>query len=157
LEQVPLAGFWMKVADLVVRYPVRILALCVIALTPLAVIEARTKPNYSQLADLNPDQDSVGGAKAAQRYFAVGELRPTTLLIHHPNIDFRSETGRKKVGDLTRQLVQVRSVAEVRSIAQPLGKPPVPDSEKSTIERYMDRAIKPAVDARYVSMNPISK
>ena len=157
LEQVPLAGFWMMVADLVVKYPVRILALCVIALTPLAVVGARTKPNYSQLADLNPDQDSVVGAKIVQRYFAVGELSPTTLLIHHPKLDFRSDVGRAKVGELTKALVRVHNVAEVRSISQPLGTPPVPDAEKNLLERYMERAIKPAVDARYVSMNPDSK
>ena len=63
LEQVPMSGFWAGVADLVVRRPGVILALCVLALTPLAVIGARTKPNYSQLADLDPDQPSVVGAQ----------------------------------------------------------------------------------------------
>lgn len=157
LEQLPLSGFWMRVADLVVKYPVRILAICVIGLTPLAVIGARTKANYSQLADLNADQASVVGAKIVQRYFAVGELSPTTLLIHHPELSFRSDNGRAKIDELTKRLVQVPNVAEVRSISQPLGTPPVPDSEKSVVERYMELAIRPAVDARYVSMKPKSK
>ena len=55
LEQLPMSGFWAGVADLVVRRPGVIMAICVLALTPLAVIGARTKANYSQLADLNPD------------------------------------------------------------------------------------------------------
>jgi RND superfamily putative drug exporter len=157
LEQMPLSGFWMKIADLVVRYPVRILILCTVALAPLAVIGARTKSNYSQLADLNPDQASVGGAKTVQRYFAVGELSPTTLLLEHPRISFRSDLGRAKIGELTRRLVEVPNVAEVRSIYQPLGTPPVPDKEKSLLERYAELAIKPAVDARYVSTKPATK
>lgn len=157
LEQLPLSGFWLKAANLVVRYPVRILVLCVLALTPLAVIGARTKPNYSQLADLNADQASVVGAKIVQRYFAVGELSPTTLLVHHPQVDFRSDSGRAKIDEVSRKLAKVPNVAEVRSISQPLGTPPIPDSQKSVIERYMERAIRPAVDARYVSMKPVAK
>jgi RND superfamily putative drug exporter len=54
LEQLPMSGFWAGVADVVVRRPGVIMALCVLALTPLAIIGARTKSNYSQLADLNP-------------------------------------------------------------------------------------------------------
>ena len=74
LEQLPMSGFWAGVADLVVRRPGVILALCVLALTPLAVIGARTKANYSQLADLNPDYASIVGAHMIQRHFPVGEL-----------------------------------------------------------------------------------
>lgn len=154
LEQLPMSGFWMRVADLVVRYPIRILALCILVLTPLAWIGARTRPNYSQLADLNPDQESVVGAKTVQRYYAVGELSPTTVLIEHPRLSFRSDSGRAKIAELSRRIAAVPFVAEVRSIYQPLGKPPVAETQKSLVQRYMDRAIRPAVDARYVSTRP---
>ncbi|MHC5539895.1 MMPL family transporter, partial [Singulisphaera rosea] len=157
LEQLPMSGFWMKAADLVVRYPVRILVLCILALAPFAWIGAHTRPNYSQLADLNPDQDSVIGAKTVQRYFAVGELSPTILLLEHPKLNFRSDEGRAKIGELSTQLAAIPNVAEVRSLYQPLGKPPVPDSQKTIFERFIQRSILPAVDTRYVSTKPKAK
>ena len=62
LEQMPMTGFWIRVADLVVKYPITILTLCLAGLVPLAVIGAQTKASYSQLADLDPDRPSVIGA-----------------------------------------------------------------------------------------------
>ena len=54
-----MSGFWLRVADLVVKYPITILTFCLAGLIPLAIIGAQTKANYSQLADLDPDQPSV--------------------------------------------------------------------------------------------------
>ena len=31
-----------------------------------------------------------------RRYFPAGELGPSTVLIEHPKIDFRSEAGRER-------------------------------------------------------------
>jgi RND superfamily putative drug exporter len=166
LEQLPLSGFWLAVADQVVRRPGAILALCVLGLTPLAVIGARTRPNYSQLADLNPDRPSVKGAKIIQRYFAVGEIAPTSLLIEHPGIDFAGDPGRAVMAEVTRRVAAVRNVAEVRSISQPLGRPPVADARKGFLTRVFgqqswarsaERAAQSLVDARYVSLNPVHK
>ncbi|WP_422931329.1 MMPL family transporter [Singulisphaera sp. PoT] len=157
LEQLPMSGFWMRVADLVVRYPIRILVLCVLVLAPFAMVGARTRPNYSQLADLNPDQDSVVGAQTVQRYFAVGELSPTAVLLHHPKLNFRTEESRSKLGVLSRQIAQIPSVAEVRSISQPLGKPSVSSGERTFLRRFVDNAFAAAVNARYVSLRAKSK
>ena len=38
-----MTGFWLRVADLVVKYPIAILAVCLAGLIPLAVIGAQTK------------------------------------------------------------------------------------------------------------------
>ncbi len=157
LEQLPLSGFWLQVANLVVHYPIRILALCVLALTPLALIGARTRPNYSQLADLNPDQPSVLGAQVVQRYFAVGELSPTTLLIEHPNLSFRSNAGRHVIDQVSRRLTAITNVAEVRSVSQPLGTPSTPTAQMSLVQRLWDQAMRPSIDARYVSLKPKHK
>ena len=151
LEQLPLSGFWLRVADLVVRYPASILTVCFLALAPFAIIGAQTRPNYSQLADLNPDQESVLGAQIVQRYFAVGELSPSSVLIEHPKLSFRSDTGRDRVAKLCERLAAIPNVAEVRSVARPLGVPPVPESEKSLFERFAERTMRPAVESRYVS------
>ena len=120
----PMSGFWIGVADLVVRCPGLILAISVLALTPLAVIGARTKANYSQLADLNPDQPSVVGAQIVQRYFAVGELGPTTRPDRPPRARLPLATrARRRSTSSAGGSPAIPNVAEVRSVSQPLGKP----------------------------------
>jgi len=157
LEQIPMKGFWLRVADLVVKYPIMILTCCLAGLIPLAVIGAQTKANYSQLADLDPDRPSVIGASVIRRYFAVGELSPTVALVDNPKIDFRSPAGRDAVRETSRRLLAIPVVAEVRSLSQPLGKPPVSDAEKTFLQRLADQAMRAAADSRYVSTNPLNK
>jgi RND superfamily putative drug exporter len=123
LEQNLMMGFWLWVANQVVRRPGVILAVSVLALTPLAVVGARTHSSYSQLADLSRDQPSVVGAEIVQRYFAMGELSPSTILIHHPTLDFLSAEGQAAIAEVSRRLAALPEVAEVRSVSQPLGKP----------------------------------
>ncbi|MDR3618680.1 MAG: MMPL family transporter [Paludisphaera borealis] len=151
LEQVPMTGFWIWVANLVVRHPAPILVVSLAVLAPLAYIGARTTASYSQLADLDPDRPSVVGASVIRRYFAVGELSPTTALVENPKVDFRSPEGREKVDEVSRRLLAIPGVAEVRSLTQPLGAPPVSDDQKSMLQRMAERAMRGAVDGRYVS------
>jgi len=157
LEQIPMTGFWIRVADLVVKYPITILTFCLAGLIPLAIIGAQTKASYSQLADLDPDRPSVIGASVIRHYFAVGELSPTVALVENPRIDFRSPAGRDAVQEMSRRLMSIPVVAEVRSLSQPLGKPPVPDQEKTFLQRLADQAMRAAADSRYVSTNPLNK
>ena len=110
-----MTGFWLGVADLVVTHPILILGICLAGLLPLAVIGAQTKSNYSQLADLDPDRPSVVGASVIRKYFAVGELSPTTALIANPRLDFRSPPGRAAVAETSRRLLAIPDVAEVRA------------------------------------------
>src|SRR5262249_37348207 len=56
LDDVTESGFWLHAADMIVRHPASILSVCLVALLPLAVVGARTRPNYNQLADLDPDR-----------------------------------------------------------------------------------------------------
>ena len=158
LEQNPRMGFWIRVADLVVKYPITILTFCLAGLIPLAIIGAQTKANYSQLADLDPDRPSVIGASVIRRYFAVGELSPTVALVDNPRIDFRSPAGRDAVQEMSRRLMSIPVVAEVRSLSQPLGKPPVPDKDKTFLQRPCRPGhLRAAADSRYVSTNPLNK
>jgi putative drug exporter of the RND superfamily len=154
LEQLPLSGFWVKVADLVVRYPGTILALCLLALAPLAFVGARTRSNYSQLADLNAEQPSVKGSRTVKRYFAVGELSPSALLIENPSLNFGSDEGRKAIDRFSRQLAALPEVAEVRSISQPLGKQTAPTDPANFLQRIVAETMRVAVDSRYTSTAP---
>src|SRR5271165_4448432 len=157
LQQIPMTGFWLRAADLVVKHPITILTFCLAGLIPLAIIGAQTKANYSQLADLDPDRPSVIGASVIRRYFAVGELSPTVALVDNPRIDFRSPAGRDAVQETSRRLMSIPVVAEVRSLSQPLGKPPVPDKDKTFLQRLADQAMRAAAESRYVSANPLNK
>jgi putative drug exporter of the RND superfamily len=151
LEQASMTGFWVWVANLVVRRPTPILLVSLAILAPLAYVGAKTTSNYSQLADLDPDRPSVVGASVIRRYFAVGELSPTVALVENPRVDFRSPEGREKIKEVTRRLLAIPGVAEVRSLTQPLGTPPVPDEQKSMLQLMAERAMRAAVDHRYVS------
>jgi len=153
-EVLPLTGFWIGVADLVVNYPLTIFAACLAVLAPLAVVGARTRSNYSQLVDLDPDRPSVVGANAVRPYFAVGELSPTVALIEHPTLDFRSPQGRAAIEEISRRLAAIGSVAEIRSLTRPVGKPEGPATGKSLFARLADRAVRIAAETRYVTTKP---
>ena len=171
LQQMPMTGFWVRAADLVVKYPLAILAVCLAGLIPLAVIGAGTRANYSQLADLDPDRPSVLGASIIRRYFAVGELSPTVALLENPRLDFRSDAGRDAVAEVSRRLLSIPAVAEVRSLTQPLGKPPTPSAQQTFLQRLgeparrlaeqamrvAEQTMRVAADSRYVSIKPRDK
>ncbi len=149
LEQVPLSAFWGKIATVVIRRPGLILMVSLAALTPFAILGSRTTSNYSQLTDLSPDQPSIIGSKIVRQYFAAGELGPTTVLVEHPGIDFRSEPGRAAIEALCKTLAASKNVAEVRSISRPLGRPP-----EGFLRRSAEIVQRPFVDPRYVSTAP---
>ena len=151
LAQVPLSVTWGKIASVVIRRPGLILTLSVLALTPFAIVGAQTSSNYSQLTDLSPDQPSIIGAKMVRRYFAAGELGPSTVMIEHPKINFRSDAGRAVIEVVSKTLAKLKNVAEVRSISRPLGLSP-----ETITERMADRIRRPFVDPRYVSTAPVS-
>jgi len=160
LEQVPLAGFWMTVADLVVKYhgsdPG---ALRDRLLTPLAVVGSSDQAQLQPACRIStPIKTASSAPMIVQRYFAVGELSPTTLLIHHPKLDFRSDAGRSQ-GRRAHESTRAGCTTSPKSarLLSHWGHPRSPTPRRAYSSCYMERAIKPAVDARYVSMNPVSK
>ncbi|WP_435010076.1 MMPL family transporter [Tundrisphaera lichenicola] len=149
LAQIPLSVTWGKIASVVIRKPGLILSVSIAALIPFAILGARTTSNYSQLTDLSPDQPSIIGSKLVRKYFAAGELGPTTVLFEHPGINFRSDKGRGAIEQLSKSLAALDRVSEVRSISRPLGVSP-----ESFQERIADMVRRPFVDPRYVSTDP---
>lgn len=137
LGQSLMSGFWTSVADRIIQRPGTILAASLLALLPLAIFGAQTTSSYDHLADLPDQAPSVLGARMFQRYFPVGEIGPSTILVRHPDLDFRSAEGRQAIAALCRKLAAVPAVAEVRSLTQPLGKPqaePAPSQPKAEPE-----------------------
>ncbi len=153
-EAPPLTGLWVRVADLVVRHPILILVAGLAVLAPLAGVGARSRPNYGQLVDLDPDRPSVVGANAIQVYFPVGEMSPTVALIEHPTLDFRSPRGKAAVEEISRRLAAIGGVAEVRSLTRPVGKSQGSATGESLFARLADRVVRTAAESRYVATRP---
>ena len=149
-----LAGFWDRVADLVVRYPLAILSVCLLVLLPLAFVGARTKSNHNQLSDLDSDRPSVIGANVVKRYFAVGELSPAIALVDNPRLDFRSPEGRQAIDLINRRLQSIDNIAEVRSLTKPLGKTAGDSTAGGFLKSLAGQALNAAVESRYVSVMP---
>jgi RND superfamily putative drug exporter len=153
-DMLPPTGFWVKVADLVVSHPLKISALCLIVLVPLAVAGVRASSNYSQLADLDADRPSVAGADVVRRYFPIGELSPAVVLIENRTVDFRSPQGRAAIEELSQKLAAIGGVTEVRSATQPVGKPIGPAAKNGLLARLTDQAVRIAAEPQYVSTSP---
>ena len=153
-EALPRKGFWVGVADLVVDHPLTILAACLMVLAPLAVVGALARPNYGQLVNLDPDRPSVVGADVVRPYFALGELSPTVALLDNPTLDIRSPAGKAAIEEISRRLAVIGSVAEVRSMTRPVGKPEGPAIGRSLFDRLADQAVRIAAESRYVSTRP---
>ena len=118
-----LRGPWGRIANLVVRHPVLILAVSTAPMVALAVVGARTKVNYEQLSDLPRSAPSKVGGRIIRDYFSIGELGPTTLLLATPAVDFRTVEGREALEGLVDRLERVPEVASIRALTRPLGTP----------------------------------
>ena len=114
---------------------------------------SRARPNYNQLADLDPDRPSVIGSEVIRRHFAVGELSPATVLVDDPALDFRSERGRAAIAEVSRRLRAIDQVAEVRSLTQPVGKP-LGGPDKGFLAQFGDDLLRRGAESRYVSVKP---
>ncbi len=148
------AGFWAGVADLVVDHPLTVFAACLAVLAPLAVAGALARSNYGQLVDLDPDRPSVVGAHMVEDDFAVGELGPAVALIEHPTLDFRSTPGRAAIEEISRRLLALAGVAEVRSATRPVGETVESSPGESLFAQLADRAVRMAAEPRYVATAP---
>ncbi len=155
---------WGKVSNFVVAKPWRVQFIGLGAMLPLALVGMIAAPNYSQLDDLSSSQKSVLGTQMIRRYFPIGELSPSSILIYNPDLDFRSKNGRTVISQLSMLIKNHPGIAEVRSSTQPLGKPsesePVEPSAKSggllgglvsNFNRANDKFVNNLAESRHIS------
>jgi len=156
---------WGRISDYVVSRPWRVQAMCMAGMLPLAIVGMVAMPNYSQLDDLSAGQKSVQGTRLIRDYFPIGELSPSSVLIHHPDLDFRSEAGRTMIKQLSLLIASHPGIAEVRSSTQPLGKPADANEPEKTekpkgglfgnlvanLNRTNDRVVNAVAESRHVS------
>lgn len=122
-------GLWTKLADFVVKRPVRLLAISLLILTPFAWHGwyQQSHVTYDLLAGLDPERPSRMGTDLLRKHFPIGESGPVIILAQLPN---RPELWRETrvssqvmsdSGTLAVELEELPYVQYVRSPAAPLG------------------------------------
>ena len=117
-------GFWLWVADAIVRRPGTILVCSVALLLPAAYHGLSVRMTYDLLSELAPSRASVQGAEMARRHFPAGEMAPVTVLALKDGANFESKDMEREIARLTKRLYSVEGVEIVRSLAEPTGDPP---------------------------------
>jgi putative drug exporter of the RND superfamily len=116
-EQQP-HGWWPRVGRFVTSRPGMASGLALAILLPMLLAATSMNLVNDALADLPDDSGSVQGFEALARHFPAGDLSPVVLVLE----DEEALTGRaafRALGDLSRNLKRLESVASVRSAAMP--------------------------------------
>jgi len=124
---------WDRVADAIVRWPVMILLTSVVLLTPPAAkgLFSADQVTFDLLNELPRSSPSYLGNQLLRRHFPVGESGPIIVLAEKADAGFDSSDRRQAalakaaIFDLTEALTGIEGVRAVRSLAEPLGDPPL--------------------------------
>lgn len=128
---------WHRIGPMILRRSGAIWLTTVLLLTPFAIVAVihYRSTNFNPLGDLPPDSPSVHGNRVLEKHFPVGALGPVTLLVRNDRIDFTSKEGLALIEELTENLrtrLDSLELADVRSLAQPLGVSP-------TVQKFLAR------------------
>jgi RND superfamily putative drug exporter len=113
---------WGRISRLVTARPKTIWLTAVLVLLPLVVVGLQVKASYRATGELAATSESVEGLAVIQKHFTAGEVGPVTVLLESSG-DWNGPDGRAVLRHLSRGLVLLDAVAEVRSLTQPLGEP----------------------------------
>ncbi|MBX3426458.1 MAG: MMPL family transporter [Pirellulales bacterium] len=113
--------FWQRIADPVLRRPVRVLAASALVAAPLAAIGWNVRVTYDIFGELSSDSVSRRGTELLQQHFLPGEVGPLVVVAKRPEADLAGVDGRIKVASLAKTLEDLPGVERVRSIYRPAG------------------------------------
>lgn len=113
-------GFWGRLASWVTARPWLPLTLAVLVLLPLAVYGQGQRRTFDLLADLPEEVSSKAGFLLLSENFGAGEVQPLDVIVTDIP-DARSPEGMAHIHALTRDLLAVEGVADVRSLTLPAG------------------------------------
>jgi putative drug exporter of the RND superfamily len=111
-------GWWPRVGRFVTTEPGWAAGLALLVLLPLILAATSMELVNDVLADLPDDSESVQGFEALARHFAPGDLSPVVLVIDDDE-PLTRQAAFRALGDLSRNLKRLESVASVRSAAMP--------------------------------------
>jgi len=137
-------GLWGLIALKLTRYPVLAMVLGLVALCPPAILGYLTEDEvtYDISSQLDDSAQSRRGLRMLDRYFDVGEVNPTTVLITLPKDSTLKQLKTDSVS-LSHALYSLPGVIAVRSADDPLGDFP-PDRTMSLLSKdaWRRRALK---------------
>jgi putative drug exporter of the RND superfamily len=111
-------GWWPRVGRFVTSRPGWAAGLALLLLLPLIGAATSMELVNDALADLPEGSESVEGFEALARHFAPGDLSPVVLVIDDDE-PLTRQAAFRALGDLSRNLKRLESVASVRSAAMP--------------------------------------
>lgn len=143
-EHYGVTRLWEIIGDLLIRRPVQVWTVCVLAMLPFAAIGFYFHGylSYGLLSELPSSNMSVVGAKAVQEHFPAGETGPVTILIENKNADFSGDTY-----DLLAEFIDklkaeknALGLSDIRSVEDPWG-----------VSRKAGAFVRGQARARYIS------
>jgi RND superfamily putative drug exporter len=128
-----------KHSERIVRHPVLVIVLIVLALGPLSLLATTQRVTYNMLDDLPKNYGARVGFEAIAAHMDSGQLQPLNVVIEGLN----PQTALRDVASWTGKLRAMDGVADVRSLSDPLGK------ENSTLQGItsISRQLSLAADA----------
>ena len=134
----PEGDFWGRLARWVTARPWLPLALGIIVLTPLAIYGQGQRRTFDLLADLPPTVPSKAGFLLLSERMGAGEVQPLDVIVTDiPNA--RGPEGLARIHALTRALLQVPGVADVRSLTLPAGQEDPALGDALRVDRQLAR------------------
>jgi RND superfamily putative drug exporter len=113
-------GVWGRVSDWVTGRPWWRLALALVLELPLAIYGLGIGRTVNVLADMPDDMGSKVGFEVIADEFGLGEIQPLSVILTEVP-DPRSSEGIAYLDARTQELLEMEGVADVRSLALPLG------------------------------------
>ncbi len=133
-----LAGIdiWKEVGSWMLRWPGAIWMGTVAIMVPFAAyaLVHYEDETYNPIGDLPKDAQSVAGSNVLEKYFPPGILGPTSVFIINNDVDFGSIKGTNIIAQVTDHLAKHRQeldLADIRSVAKPLGVTPAGEEADS--------------------------
>jgi len=132
---------WERIGRRLKERPATIWLATILLMAPFAVIAVVNHDNLSfgLLRELPADDPSVVGTRAVQQHFPAGATGPVTILLRSDKLQFRdgqyaaNEDGKKAIKTITDQLEARKEelgIADIRSLAKPLGITPAAERAK---------------------------
>jgi putative drug exporter of the RND superfamily len=122
-------ALWHHAGEAIVRRPATMWLIAVLILAPFAVgaVVCYNRVDYGLITDLPANAPSVIGTDVIRAHFPAGDTGPVNVLIQNPHVDFSDSDVIDLVGTLTKGLMSHKAqlqIADVRSVADPLGMTP---------------------------------
>lgn len=111
-------GIWVRIARLVNQHPVRVFAASAAVILLPALAAPTVALSYDTLSELPDDSESVRSFEVLADHFPPGELSPVLIVVEDEAAVTRPASMRA-LGDLSKNLRRLPSVASVRSVAMP--------------------------------------